>query len=404
MVKYKLELATWEITTACNMCCKHCGTISGHPRKDELTTSEAQNLCEQLGEMGVVHVTLSGGEPFLRQDWHSIAEGLIQNNIRTNIISNGWFIDEKIIRLGSEIGLSNIAISIDGCEESHDFIRVKGSFKRIMNALDLLKKSGMRYVVSTCINKRNLKELALLKDILIKKGVHRWQLQLGEATGNLLKHPELILCPSDIGEIIDFAYEVAREGAMSVDLVDNIGYYDVKSTEICGVSAKNKDSGIWGGCQAGKAVIGIRSNGDITPCLSIKDDSFIEGNIRSASLKEIWNRPGAFDWNRKMSRDQLTGFCNKCQYANLCLGGCASLKLTMCHSLYNNDFCIYKVEVEKEMERVKSIDNVQQLVLEAEKLIEEEQLNVAEIYLSRVLEINPDNKKATTLLKSLKKQ
>jgi len=400
----ELEVAIWEITTACNMRCKHCGSISGESRPDELTTAEALDLCDQLKELGVRRVTLSGGEPLLRQDWHLIAKRLTDNKIITNVISNGWFIDEKIIEMGFNAGIANIVISLDGCEESHDFIRIKGSFQRIMNALDLLKKHGMLVAVSTCINKRNLKELALLKKLLIEKGVQRWQLQLGEAMGNLLKHPEMILKPADIGEVIDFAYDVMNEGSIRIDLTDNIGYFDVKTTEMCGRFAKEKDDAIWFGCHAGKSVIGIRSNGDISPCLSLRDDRFIEGNIRSASLKKIWTRPDAFKWNRTMSRDQLTGFCNKCQYANLCLGGCASLKLTMCHSLYNNDFCIYKVEVEKEMERVKSIDNVQQLVLEAEKLIEEEQLNVAEIYLSRVLEIDPNNRKSTTLLKSLKKQ
>ena len=64
----------WEITLACNMRCIHCGS-SASPltkRLDELSTQEALDVINQLQEIGVQRVVLSGGEPFLRKDWEAL--------------------------------------------------------------------------------------------------------------------------------------------------------------------------------------------------------------------------------------------------------------------------------------------------------------------------------------------
>lgn len=54
----KLTTAVWEITMGCNMRCKHCGSSCAEALPDELNTSEALEVCDQLKV-----ITLSGGEP-----------------------------------------------------------------------------------------------------------------------------------------------------------------------------------------------------------------------------------------------------------------------------------------------------------------------------------------------------
>ena len=57
----------WEITFACNMRCLHCGTSAGKKRPDELNTHEALQLIDELADLGADNITLSGGEPLLRE-------------------------------------------------------------------------------------------------------------------------------------------------------------------------------------------------------------------------------------------------------------------------------------------------------------------------------------------------
>jgi MoaA/NifB/PqqE/SkfB family radical SAM enzyme len=62
----------WEITLACDLACQHCGSRAGRRRRDELNTSEALDLVEQIAELGARDVGLIGGEAYLRKDWLQI--------------------------------------------------------------------------------------------------------------------------------------------------------------------------------------------------------------------------------------------------------------------------------------------------------------------------------------------
>src|SRR5262245_43046472 len=57
--------AVWELTLACDLACRHCGSRAGRARPDELTRDEALDLVRQLAELGVQEVTLIGGEAYL---------------------------------------------------------------------------------------------------------------------------------------------------------------------------------------------------------------------------------------------------------------------------------------------------------------------------------------------------
>ena len=48
------------------------------------------------------------------------------------------------------------------------------------------------------------------------------------------------------------------------------------------------------------------------------DDCFIEGNLRERSLKDIWEEPNSFLYNRNFSTDLLTGYCHTCEYGKMC--------------------------------------------------------------------------------------
>lgn len=337
-----MRQAVWEVTYRCNMRCKHCGSGCGEPLNDELTTDEALRLCDEMGRLEVRLVTLSGGEPFMRPDWPVIAKRLKQNGVRVNCISNGWFISAPLIEEAKGSGIINIGVSVDGLKETHDLLRRRGSFDRAMSSLALMERHDMPTVACTAVNKKNIQELAQVKRYLIERGVEQWQFQIAVPMGNMSHHPELVISPNDLVTVLDFCYDTMKEGRITVCLADCIGYYSIKGREI-GRYADGEADGIWRGCPAGKRVVGIRANGDISGCLSIREDSFIEGNVRDASLVEIWSRPGAFAWNRGLAKETLTGFCSTCQYGAICLGGCSSTKLAMHHCITHNDYCLYNV-------------------------------------------------------------
>ena len=156
-IEYQLEYAVWEMTHGCNMRCQHCGSSCAQPYLDEMTTKECLHVCDELINMGVKFVTLTGGEPTTKKDWYVIAEKLSKAGIYTNIISNGWFVEDDLVEKIKQAGIAICAISIDGVKETHDKIRKEGSFEKDLLALKKLKYHGVQTMVATTINNEILK-------------------------------------------------------------------------------------------------------------------------------------------------------------------------------------------------------------------------------------------------------
>lgn len=342
---YSPRTAVWELTMGCNMQCKHCGSRCKNPLPGELNTQESINLCDQLAEIGLKVITLSGGEPITRTDWPLIAKRLVENGIVTSIITNGWLIDDTFVNTVKNVGLKSVAISIDGLKDTHDFIRRKGSFEKSVEAIKNLVSNEILVSVISSINKSNIHELNKLFQLFSQIGVYSWQLQIALPMGNFADHNEMMANPSDIKTIIDFAYDRIGTSPLIV-LADCIGYYSEKSIQLTEYFLQ--DDWSWNGCGAGKSVIGILHNGDIVGCTSIRNPDLIAGNIRDRSLKDIWNDEKSFLWNRNFEAGNLKGFCKKCQYVEKCKGGCSNSRYCINGKFDSeNKYCIYSVEYYK---------------------------------------------------------
>jgi radical SAM protein with 4Fe4S-binding SPASM domain len=376
------------------MHCLHCGSTCGAPLPNELTTAEALQLCDELAELGVQFITLSGGEPFLRADWHLLAERLTANGIRTNIITNGWFINDALLDKALAAGITNICLSLDGSQAAHDALRKSGSFQHVIAALKLLVKRKIPAACVTSIHKKNLAELPRIKQILLEHGVQQWQIQLALPMGNMLEHPDLVIVARDIPAIIDFCHATNDEGKIIIHLGDNLGYYSTRNEEIIRRCAgDNEDIYLnftWRGCHAGKRIIGVRADGSIGGCLAIRDEKYLVGNVRTIPLKELWCNPQSFVWNRNFKKEELQGFCRKCLHGSVCFGGCSAQKLSLCGSLYAaNSICLYRLEIEEQTRDVEEITDYAQLVAKVKQNFVDGKYQVAEIYLSKALQQKP---------------
>lgn len=398
-MNYMPITAVWEVTMGCNMRCKHCGSSCESSLPDELTTEEALKLCDDLGKLGFQWITLSGGEPTTRKDWDLIAKRLKENNIIPNIITNAWLLDESTVIKAKNVGVNTIAISMDGLESTHDFIRKKGSFQRDMKAIDLIVQNGMSCSIITTINNVNINELEELKKIFVEKKISAWQLQLGLPMGNMLKNKQLVAEPFHVDQVIDFAYKTMLEDKIRIHLADCMGYFNIKEVEVRKHTLKLEEYP-WNGCGAGKSVVGILYNGDITACTSIRNKEFIAGNIRERSIKDIWEDPNSFTWNREMKKEKLEGLCGKCKYGERCHGGCTNSRLTHGGSIYaENKYCSYNFALSKAKNQFDSIEDSSQLYASSKKYIENGNFQLAELALSRALEIDSSNDEIDALYK-----
>ena len=345
-IKLRPKYCVWELTARCNMACLHCASAlgEGRSRGEELSPGEALKLCAELKELGCETAVLSGGEALLRADWEAIAEELVRLDIQVSLISNGLLIDGEIARRIQRAGLCRVALSLDGLEATHNFIRRNPrSFESVLRAFPLLKNLGLQVNIVSHVNRRNLPELSGMEDLVASLGVDVWRIQLGSPLGRLAQHPELQAFPEDLPAIADFIVAAKRRGRVEINVCDNIGYFSRHEREL----RRGPEPGLfgfWCGCSAGCLTVGIEANGNVKGCLSLQSDRFIEGNVRREPLRAIWEKPGNFAFTRDFRPENLHGSCRGCEYGEICRGGCTFISVGATGSPHNNPYCLYRLE------------------------------------------------------------
>lgn len=142
---------SWAITNKCNLTCLYCGNSSKSPT--ELNIHEAFSIIDQLKKAGTLFISFTGGEPLMRDDIDVIINYLRKKNIKVNLNTNGTlFVDrfKKIEKINSTV------FSLDGSEDVNDYIRGKGTFKKVTEAIKLCKEKGIEASIITVLSKYNL--------------------------------------------------------------------------------------------------------------------------------------------------------------------------------------------------------------------------------------------------------
>ena len=143
-----------------------------------------------------------------------------------------------------------------------------------------------------------------------------WRAQLTAPMGRAADHPEWIVQPYMILEIIDTLAEIEADAvararargipehqAFHVTLGNNVGYYGPHEHTLR--SRRGRPDRFFSGCQAGKYVMGIESDGVIKGCPSLPTAPYVGGNVRTLSLEEIWESGEAIRFTRDRTRDDL---------------------------------------------------------------------------------------------------
>ena len=337
---YTPHQVVWEITLNCNLHCLHCGSSAGQPRPNELTTTEALNLINDLTTINPQQLCLMGGEPFLRKDWYTLAQKITDHQLQLLIISNGYIITPTIITQLQQLNPYGISFSLDGgTPATHDYIRGKqGSFSKILNVLNQTQQANIPTTIITTINKLNIHELPLIRDLILNKNI-AWQLQIATPEGRFPRHHALTK-EEYYAAALFIATSQKKYSRKELPLVGAhcFGYFSQHFPNL-GLSTT------WEGCQAGKTILSIKSNGDITGCLATPPN-YIEGNIRQKNIQEIWNNPQGFAYNRQFNTKNLGPFCTGCPHGEQCKGGCLGMSIGFTGKPYNHPYCFYRIEQE----------------------------------------------------------
>jgi radical SAM protein with 4Fe4S-binding SPASM domain len=301
-----------------------------------LTLDESLEICDQFPELFVQEVNFTGGEPFLRSDWESIAMHLQKLGIKTKILTNGLTLDPITIAMMKEAGIAGVGISLDGLETTHDHIRsYSGLFNQVLQGINLVKKADFPLTVITTVNALNLRELPALFDKLQSQGVDNWQIQPIFPLGRAQETSELSLSIQEYMELERIIKQLeiqAEKVELNMNLGDSFGYF----------SEHHIREPPWKGCPAGLLSCGITSDGKIKGCLSMPDE-ITEGDLRQNDLWDIWFNSDSFAYNRQFSIEDLGPICRSCDKGEQCKGGCSAMSYGSEGRLHNDPYCFYGI-------------------------------------------------------------
>ncbi len=334
--------AVWEVTLACDLACRHCGSRAGRARPDELDTAEALDLVAQMADLGVLEVTLIGGEAYLRDDFADIVRASTKAGMITSMTTGGRGLTIERARAAKEAGLASASVSVDGLAETHDALRgVKGSFDAAMRAIENLHEAGVPVSANTQIGRASLREIPAVFERLVAAGIHSWQVQITVAMGRAADEPDLLLEPYQMLEVMPMLGRlkaVADAAKVRIWPGNNVGYFGPYETKLRGTLPRGHMSS----CGAGRSTLGIEANGDIKGCPSLPTADYVGGNVREHSLRDIWERAAPLRFTRDRTVEDLWGYCRGCYYADTCRAGCSWTSHVLFGRPGNNPFCHHR--------------------------------------------------------------
>lgn len=334
--------AIWELTLACDLACRHCGSRAARARPDELTTAECLDVVDQLADLGLSEVILIGGEAYLHDGWLDIVRRIRDRGMTPLLTTGGRAFTAERARDAKAAGLASASVSLDGGERAHDRLRgLDGAHAAALASLRNLRDAGVLVSVNTQINRLTMPDLPGVLDALIREGAHTWQIQLTVAMGRAADEPDVLLQPFDTLELfplLDRLQDRCREAGILLWPGNNVGYFGPYETKLRGSMV----AGHMASCGMGRSGFGIESDGTMKGCPSLHTEKWAAGNVRAHPVREIWLRSEKMRFARDRRVDDLWGFCRRCYYAETCLAGCTWTAESLLGRPGNNPLCHHR--------------------------------------------------------------
>jgi len=298
----------WHITNLCNLRCRHCYQ-ENFSNNNELDWSGLKKVCDNIATTlrdwrRDALVTLTGGEPLIKRELFLLLDYL--NNIKEitelNIITNLTLFNDSIItKLRTIPKLRRIKFSLEGMSPKiNDPIRGKGSFKKILNALNILKKYKQFEIhLMFTVLRKNIKEIPKLFSFVKEHGLDGFILERFIPLGQGASIKDQVLTKEDWKELTDMTLEFCGLSADQEDILSQRAFwirFHESTLKLLGAP-----------CTVGSDGLCVMPDAVVYPCRRF---NIPIGNLLDNSLNDIWQDSGVLNSLRK--KTNLKGKCRSC--------------------------------------------------------------------------------------------
>jgi MoaA/NifB/PqqE/SkfB family radical SAM enzyme len=274
----RLLSASLELTYRCNLDCVFCYNdrkLPGTP----LSTAQYLSFLEDLREMQVLNLILSGGEPLAHPDFFTLGNAGRELGFVIRLKSNGHGLRGEVARrVKDEVDPFIIDLSLHGAHpESHDRqTRVAGSFERLLQNIPEMKALGLRLKLNATLTRWNETEAEGMLAIADHLGV--------PITINT------VVSPRDDGDREPLELTASRQARLDLfRLLARRAREKVGTAAVSELASHADDDlapvPVDKTCGAGSSGVTVDPYGNVLPCVQWRRPV---GNLHQASIREIW--------------------------------------------------------------------------------------------------------------------
>jgi SynChlorMet cassette radical SAM/SPASM protein ScmE len=325
------------ITGRCNLSCRYCYYADDMAALDDLPTPRWLSFFEELGELAVQRVTLTGGEAFTHPDLFELIDGVIANRMRYTLLSNGTLITKQVIdklMAGKRrLRLDSIQISIDGSRaEIHNRSR-PNSFDRALRGLRLLVAAEFPVTVRVTVNRHNVDDLERIAQLLLEDvGLPGFSTNEASPCGILEREgASVMLTPAQREQAMETLTALAAryDGRISAQAgpLALARQFELIEEEMAAGRTEIPGRGTLCACGGPFQRIDVLHDGTIVPCMWL--ETLHLGTIGEDDLQDIWLHHPVMDQMRRRRAVPLQTLetCRDCPYQGFCTGGCPGVAM-----------------------------------------------------------------------------
>jgi PqqA peptide cyclase len=310
-MKYEPKALIAEVTHRCPLHCVYCSNpVEMQHRSEELSTEDWVSIFQQAGEMGVLQLHLTGGEPLARADLTELVKAGRAAHLYINLITSGVGLDGPKLDALIDAGLDHIQLSFQDIEEApaNEFAGTRSHALKLRMAA-IIRERRVGFTLNMVVHRSNLDRLEEMISFAEQSGAQRVEIAHVQYYGWALKNRDALLpTRAQVDKSIEIV-EAARarlKGRLRIDFV--LPDYYAKYPKPC--------MNGWGHQQ-----MLIDPNGHVLPCHAAGVIPGLEfSSTREHRLRWIWDESPAI--NRFRDESWMPDPCKSCDRRTRDFGGC----------------------------------------------------------------------------------
>lgn len=331
-------IVSWMTTNQCNLKCRHCYQDAGSKKENELTTSEAKKLIDEIARAGFKIMIFSGGEPLMRPDIYSLVAYAAGAGLRPVFGTNGMLITEEAAIKLKDCGAAAMGISLDSLNEyNHNFFRGnREAFHLTLEGISNCRKAGLPFQIHTTVMDWNQEEVCDIIDFSVNLSAAAVYLFFLIPVGRGKFLEETSLKVMEYESLLQTI--MAKQKEVPIDIKPTCAPQFTRVAKQMEVNTR-----FMRGCLAGLSYCVVSPVGIVRPCAYMVEEA---GDIREKPFDEIWKNSTLFE---NLRSKHYKGTCRDCVYGEMC-GGCRA-RAGYYHGgdyMAEDSYCAYGKQLSKE--------------------------------------------------------